>query len=73
MVDDGTFGVVAADATEGADVDALVVDACLADGAVVVLDAGQLATFVTGVAGRSCRARANRLKKIIIFYYKSKS
>ena len=63
MIDDGTLGVVAADAAEGADVDALVVDAGLADGAVVVLDAGQLATLVTGVAGRSCRARANSLSK----------
>jgi len=51
VVDHGALGVVAADATEGAHVDALVVDARLADGAVVVLDAGELAAFVPGIAG----------------------
>jgi hypothetical protein len=66
MIDDGTLGVVAAHAAEGADIDALVVDAGLADGAVVVLDAGQLTTFVPRVAGCSCRAGTNSLRKKIL-------
>ncbi len=65
MVDNTAFCVVAAHAAEGADVNALVVDAGLADGAIVVLDAGQLPTFVTGIAGCSGRARANSLSKTI--------
>ena len=50
VIDDRTFGVVAANAAERADVDALISDARLSDDAVVILDAGKLATFVSGVA-----------------------
>ena len=62
MVDHRALGVVAANAAEGADVDAVVVDTRLADGTVVVLDAGQLAALIPGVSGRPGGARADSLE-----------
>ena len=61
MVDHGALGVISAHAAEGANVDAVVVDARLADGAVVVLDAGQLSALVAGISGGSSGARADSL------------
>ncbi len=51
MIDHRTFSIVAANAAERADVDALVSDARLSDDAVVVFDASKLTAFVAGVAG----------------------